>query len=124
VRGFFAVHNKRERDQGNSWGQPLGLRSSGKKRYHSIFFKSFLLQLLELSSLAGFEPAFSFFDSDRRGPKPIVTIRSVSHLVLAPVGLIRSLPPNLNRKERAGTGDFAGSVSAPFGSVFLRQATH
>ena len=49
-------------------------------------------------------------------------IRSVSHLVLAQVGWIGSLPPNLNRRERAGTGIIAGSVSAPSGSVFLRQA--
>jgi YD repeat-containing protein len=54
----------------------------------------------------------------------IVATRSVSHLVLAHAGAITSSPPNSNRKEQAGTGVIAGSVSAPPGSVFLRQATY
>src|SRR5580765_1935565 len=104
----------------------LAIRASVKrKKTLSLDFLKIVSTATKGSSLpAGPNLRFHFIESDRRGPWPIVAIRSVSHLVLARVGLIHSLPPNSNRKERAGTGDIAGSVSAPSGSVFLRQATH
>ena len=107
------------------WGQPLGSGSSRKNVAARFSLNRFLSQPKKFLFAGQSKPAFSlvlnrvFVDA-----WSIVATRSVSHLVLAHAGAITSSPPNSNRKEQAGTGVIAGSVSAPPGSVFLRQATY
>jgi hypothetical protein len=59
---------RQKSSESKTWGQPLGPRSSRKKRCRSILLKSFSIAAFELLFTGQLKPAFSFFESDLRGP--------------------------------------------------------